>query len=71
MRTLTDEQIKRQDDVDNAIFELLEQLNPSSKKLDWDIEYIGAVRDEIERIFVDELKLCSEQEFYPYLKCDA
>jgi hypothetical protein len=64
---LIDKQIVRQDFVDNSIFELLQSLNPSDKKIDWDIEMIGQVRDSIEYLFVDK-NICTKQEFYPYLE---
>ena len=61
---LTDEQIKRQDYVDNAIFNLINDVIPSDDELDWNIEIIGNVRDVIH----DELVkrgICTAQEFYP------
>ncbi len=41
--TLTDEQIKRQDFVDNRIFELIQELNPSQTEIDWDIEVVANI----------------------------
>ncbi|MDR2424147.1 MAG: hypothetical protein LBD59_05410 [Prevotellaceae bacterium] len=41
-------QIKRQDFVDNSIFELLQALHPTDKEFDWDIEMIADVRDGIQ-----------------------
>ncbi len=38
---LTNKQIKRQDFVDNRIFELIQKLNPSQIEINWDIEIIG------------------------------
>ena len=63
---LTKQQIERQDFVDNQIFELIQKLLPS-KKIDQDIEIIGAVRDAIRKQIVDK-KFMSEKDFYPYLK---
>jgi len=60
-------QIERQDFVDNAIFDLLETLNPTSKKLDWNIEMISNIRD-IAQTWIVEKTNCSEQEFYPYIE---
>ena len=40
MAQLTEKQIKRQDFVDNEIFELIQRLAPSAK-IDWDIEMIA------------------------------
>jgi len=64
---LTKKQIERQDFVDNAIFDLLETLNPTQKQLDWDIEMISAIRDMISDYF-DDIEICKEQEFYPYIE---
>ena len=61
---LTDEQIARQDFVDNAIFNLLNEIIPNNVDLDWNIELIGNVRDCIQKELV-ERNICSTQEFYP------
>lgn len=63
---LTEQQIKRQDFVDNAIFGLINELLPSDKEVEWDIEAIGEIRDAILSQLVKR-GLCMEQEFYPYL----
>ena len=67
MSELTKRQISQQDFVDNQIFELIETLLPPSKKIDWNIETIGAIRDMISEQIVGK-KLMSEMQFYPYLK---
>jgi hypothetical protein len=59
------QKIEQQDFVDNAIFDLLNTLNPTDKELKWDIKPIGDIRDVIQKLFVEELKLCTEDEFYP------
>ena len=64
MVLLTKKQIKRQDFVDNKIFELIQKLLPPSKKIDWDIEAIGAVRDAIGEQIVGK-KLMRDAQFYP------
>lgn len=65
MIQLTKKQIERQDYVDNQIFELIQKLLPLSKKMDWDIEIIGAVRDVIQEQIIGKQKLMSEAQFYP------
>ncbi len=65
---LTSEQIKRQDFVDNAIFDLIKTINPTEKDINWDIEMIGDVRDVIEDWLVERLTITNEQNFYPYLE---
>jgi len=63
---LSRKQIKRQDFVDNSIYNLMQDLNMSKQKIDWDIEFIGEIRNIIKNRF-KELNICSEEEFYPYL----
>lgn len=64
---LTVQQIERQDFVDNAIFELTNELIPSEKKMEWDIQIIGEIRDAIQSQLVEK-GFCTEQEFYPYIE---
>ena len=59
------EKIERWDNVDNTIHEMIVELNPSTKKLDWDIKPISEVREVLIQYLVEELKLCTEDEFYP------
>lgn len=63
---LTKKQLERQDSVDNAIFELIQEL--AGGTLNWDIEMIADVRDIIQEWVVGKMKLCSEQDFYPFLE---
>lgn len=65
---LTNEQIKRQDFVDNRIFELIQELNPSQTEIDWDIEVIAEVRETIRIWLVEDLKITDEMSFYAYLE---
>lgn len=64
---LTAQQIERQDFVDNAIFDLINELIPSDKEMEWNIEAIGAIRNTIQSQLV-ERGFCTEQEFYPYIE---
>ena len=61
---LTNEQLERQDFVDNAIFSLIQQLNPTGQAIDWDIEMIGKVRDVVVGELEKKLGI-SEFEIYP------
>ena len=61
---LTKAQIDRQDFVDNTIFSLLQDLNPSNEEINWDIEFIGELRDLIKNRFI-ELQLSNIENFYP------
>jgi hypothetical protein len=65
---MNDGQIKRQDFVDNAVFQLIQDINPTSKDLSWDIEMIGEIRDNVRHWLVERLKVCDEMSFYPYIK---
>ena len=65
--SLTEQQIERQDFVDNAIFNLINELIPSSKEMEWNIEAIGEIRDAIQSQLVTR-GICTEQEFYPYIE---
>ncbi|MCD6162743.1 MAG: hypothetical protein J7K40_10070 [candidate division Zixibacteria bacterium] len=65
---LTEQQIKRQDFVDNSIFELLQKLNMSGNEIEWDIEIIADIREQIRFWLVDNLQLSDEMTFYPYIE---
>ena len=65
---LTQQQIAQQDFVDNAIFSLIQVINPSNREIEWDIEMIGEIRDVVKEWLVDKLSLTTEQEFYPYIE---
>lgn len=67
MKTLSKEQLERQDFVDNEIFVLLQKLLPSTKQMGWNIEIIGAVRDAIQ-YQVTKKKFMNKRQFYPYIK---
>jgi|WetSurSiteA1Bulk_404760.scaffolds.fasta_scaffold87803_1 hypothetical protein len=59
-------EIERQDDVDGLIYDLIVNLCPEGPVPDWNIEHISEVREAIQDIIVDKLKLMTEQQFYPY-----
>lgn len=65
MQSLNEDQIKRQDFVDNQIYDLVKRLLPSTREIDWDIETIGDIRDTIRHWLVDRYKIVDELEFYP------
>jgi len=65
MEKLTESQIKRQDFVDNEIYDLVKRLAPSKKEVEWNIEMIADVRDTIQHWLVDKYKIVGELEFYP------
>jgi hypothetical protein len=64
-------EIERQDCVDNAIHNFIEDMIPNATDyLEWNIENIGIIRDALQEIIVDKLGLMTEQEFYPYIELD-
>jgi hypothetical protein len=65
MQNFNDEQLKRQDFVDNQIYDLLNRLIPSAREIEWNIEMIGDIRDTIQYWLVDQYKIVDELEFYP------
>ena len=65
MQNLNDDQLKRQDFVDNEIYDLVKRLIPSTKEIEWNIEMIGDIRDTIQHWLVDKYKIVDELDFYP------
>lgn len=61
---MTDEQLERQDFVDNAVFCLIQNTNPTNKPIDWDIEMIGNIRDTLVHELEKRLGI-TEFEVYP------
>jgi hypothetical protein len=57
MQNLSEEQIRRQDFVDNQIYDLVKRLNPSPRVTDWDIEMTGDIKDTIQHWLVDQYKI--------------
>ena len=68
LNELSDEQIDRQDFVDNSIFELIQNLHPSTINISWNIEMVGDIRNCLKKWIVDRYGLCNEQSFYPYME---
>ena len=63
---MTEQQkIERWDIVDNTIHKMIAELNPSSQTINWNIKPISEIREIIVDYFVNDLKLCTEDEFYP------
>jgi hypothetical protein len=66
-KELTGAQADRQDCVDSAIHALLNDL-AIGQEIEWDMEFIGDVREVVQEIICDRLKLMTEMEFYPYIE---
>ena len=71
MNELNENQLKRQDFVDNAIYELVCNINPSQQEIEWNIELIGGIRDVICHWLVERLAITDEMTFYPYMDADS
>jgi DNA polymerase sigma len=65
MQNFSEEQIRRQDFVDNEIYDLVKRIIPSTREIEWDIEMIADIRDTIQHWLVDQYKIVDELEFYP------
>jgi len=66
MRTRKEKRnIERWDFVDGSIFELIKNLNPTEKKIEYDGHIISRIRLDIQTYLVDELKITTERKFYP------
>lgn len=65
MEIFTEEQLKRQDFVDNQIFDLVKRLIPSKREIEWDIIMIGEIRCTIQDWLVDRYMIVDELEFIP------
>ena len=66
MMTLNEKRkLEQCDNVDNAIFDLITELNPSTKTIEWDIKPISEIREILVSLYLQELKLCTEDDFYP------
>ncbi|MBI4339268.1 MAG: hypothetical protein HY680_04880 [Chloroflexi bacterium] len=67
MDELTEDQLQRQDFVDNSICDLIQALIPGGQGLEWDIEMVADVRDCIGSWLVERKNICDQMKFYPYL----
>jgi len=68
-KNMTEKQkIAQQDFVDNSIFELVKDLCPSSEIINWDIKIISEIRLILQNLYVNELELCDDEEFYPSIE---
>ena len=65
MQNFSEDQIKRQDFVDNEIYDLTKRFIPPTREVEWDIEMIADIRDTIQHWLVDEYKIVDKLEFYP------
>jgi hypothetical protein len=81
-KELTQAQTEQQDAVDDACFNLIRELAGEDVSADdiakgdqggieWDMELIGIVREAVQEVICDRLKLKTEMEFYPYIESES
>jgi DNA polymerase sigma len=63
----TKAELEQQDFIDSSIMELINKVNPTDKIINYDGHIVGKVRDALIEIFTEDLSLCTERRFYPYL----
>jgi len=64
-RVFTTEERDRQELVIKSVFELLIKLNPTKKKIEFDITIFDKLLVPLLDIFTEDLSLCTERQFYP------
>jgi len=75
-------QIDQQDAVDNACFNLIREMageDPSADDIakgdqggiEWDMELISIVREAVQEVVCDRLKIMSPMVFYPWIEEEA
>jgi hypothetical protein len=68
---LTNYELEQQDLIDNACYELITQFCPNGlKDVEWNIQHISKIREALQEVIVDDMKLMTEQEFYPYIELE-
>ena len=65
----TDEQMKinQHDLVDSEIWDLIVNLYPERDDIKYNGNIVNKVRSVLSEYYVKELKVCTEEEFYPYI----
>lgn len=60
-------ELEKMDIVDNACYDLIVDFCPNGlEDVDWNIEHISKIREALQEVLVDDMKLMTEMEFYPY-----
>jgi len=63
MEKFTEEQLMRQDFVDNQIYDIVKRLISLKREIKWNIKMIADIRDTIQHWLVDKYKIVDELEF--------
>jgi len=64
-RDFSREELAQQDFIDNSIMELINKVNPSPVKIDYDGQIVSKIRNSLIEVFTRDLDLCTERGFYP------
>jgi DNA polymerase sigma len=64
-REFSRKELDRQDLVDNSIMELIKNVNPTAEEIKYDDHFVSKIRLALEDVFTNDLRLCTESEFYP------
>ena len=59
--------INQHDFVDNEIWDLIVNLYPARDDIKYDGNIVNQVRSVLLNYYVNKLKVCTEEEFYPYI----
>lgn len=70
---LTIRDLEQLDNLDNAILNMINEVRPEgSNELDYNdhdlADVVGSIKDILCDLFVKDLNLCTEQEFYPFIE---
>ncbi len=65
MKMKSKRKIERCDHVDKAIFDLIQNINPTKEKIEWDIQAISEIREILRDFYVNVWKVCADDKFYP------
>jgi len=62
------QKLDQQDFIDNSIMKLINEINPSSIEIKYDGHIVSKVRETLIEVFTEDLHLCTDEEFYPYIE---
>ncbi|WP_461257222.1 hypothetical protein [Treponema sp. R80B11-R83G3] len=64
-REFSQEELEKQNNVNNSIMEFIRTINPTTIDIYFNIKLVEKVRDLLIEIFTNDLKICTERKFYP------
>jgi hypothetical protein len=66
-KELTDAEVERIDDIQNAAFEFVNSILPRGAQVDWDIEMLDGILETVWE-HIEDRGICTEREFYPFVE---